>query len=108
MLYVQKVFPTHEEAVKAGNALLGMLNQRLRPATHKLAKQWMVLGPEGQTYTVKNLLHFCRANAELFKPYDTPGPLVQSGLQLADRVYAGLRDPRQRFWKGWKAIKQSA
>lgn len=108
MLYIQKAFPTHEAAVNAGNAFLAMLGERQRPASHKLAKQWLILGPEGQTHTVKNLLHFCRANPELFKPYDSPGALVQSGLQLADRVYAGLRDPRQRFWKGWKATKMSA
>lgn len=105
VLYVQKVFKLREDAVSAGKLLLETMKPRERPSGHAKARSWIVTAPDGGMFRVKNLLHWCRQNSQKFEPSDTPGALVQSGLTLADRVYAGLRDPRQRAWRGWSCIK---
>jgi hypothetical protein len=107
ILSIQKVFADAETAHAVGRELASIFAPRPRPQGNAAARTWHVTAPGGQQYTVTNLLHWCRQNEKLFLGCDTPGQLTQSGLQLADRVYAGLRDPRQRFWKGWTAVKIS-
>lgn len=107
ILSIQKVFADTETAHAVGRELALLFAPRSRPQGNAAARIWHVTAPGGQQHTVTNLLHWCRQNEKLFLGSDTPGQLTQSGLQLADRVYAGLRDPRQRFWKGWTAVKIS-
>lgn len=105
VLHVQKVFQTAEEAEEAGMAIVRALDRRTRQRGHGLAARWQVTAPDGQVFEVENLLHWCRANESSFLPHEPPGALVQSAARLADRVYQGLRDPRQRAWRGWSAVK---
>jgi hypothetical protein len=67
---------------------------------HGRAMVWTIQAPDGETWTVANLLEWCRQNEDMFPRY--PGAKMPTSKRAADGLMTAYR--RQLTWYGWSVL----
>ena len=72
--------------------------------TNRMAKVWELIDPDGNKYIVRNLLKWCRENAELFgmpNNDDKAAFNIASGFRAISQTLRGVRKTPSMYYKGW-------